>query len=96
MRPNGTRTEYAYNVRNHVTTDRSARLAALVHKAAAGALLLGLSYGVDATGLRDSIADFLRVLRDVTRFVDVACAGQRGLPITPKIRRALSQYGWEF
>jgi RHS repeat-associated protein len=49
VRPNGTRTEYAYNVRNHVTS--------VLHKAAAGALLLGLSYGVDATGLRNSITE---------------------------------------
>ncbi|MCU0754816.1 MAG: hypothetical protein MUE46_06795 [Xanthomonadales bacterium] len=64
VRPNATRTEYAYHVRNHVTTARSARRAALADKAAAGALLLGLSYGVDAlvslaslhSGLRNSIA----------------------------------------
>jgi len=49
VRPNGTRTEYAYNVRNHVTS--------VLHKAAAGALLLGLSYSVDATGLRNSITE---------------------------------------
>ena len=41
-------------------------------------------------------ADFLKVLRNVTRFVDTACAGKPGIPITPKIRQAIRQFGWSF
>lgn len=86
VRPNGTRTEYAYNVRNHVTS--------VLHKAAAGALLLGLSYGVDATGLRNSITETVDggALSRVTAYEydankrlireEITRAGQTGTQVT--------------
>lgn len=42
--PNGVRSEYAYDLRN--------RLRTLVHRTTAGAVLLGLTYTTDASGLR--------------------------------------------
>lgn len=57
-------------MRNHLTTTRYARLTAFVHKAAAGAILLGLSYQVDAL---PSVASFHSGLRDsITETVDAA------------------------
>lgn len=52
VHPNGTVVEYQYDVRN--------RLKSLVHKAssaAGAAILLSLSYSVDASGLRTQIAE---------------------------------------
>jgi RHS repeat-associated protein len=40
-------------------------------------------------------ADFLRIVKNVSQFVDKACVG-KSPPITPPLRRALRQYGWEF
>ena len=45
----GTRTEYAYDARH--------RLASLVKRTAAGALLVGMSYTVDASGLRTALTE---------------------------------------
>jgi RHS repeat-associated protein len=86
VRPNGTRTEYAYNVRNHVTS--------VLHKAATGSLLLGLSYAVDATGLRNSITETVDggALNRITAYQydankrlireEITRAGQTGTQVT--------------
>ena len=49
LRANGTTTEYGYNRLN--------RLTSLAHKAAAGALLFGAAYAVDASGMRTGIEE---------------------------------------
>jgi RHS repeat-associated protein len=45
---------------------------------------------------RTNRADFLRILRNVTGFVDTYCVGVKGIPITPKIRKVIKAYGYEF
>ena len=45
----GTRTEYAYDARH--------RLASLIKRSAAGALLVGMAYTVDASGMRTAITE---------------------------------------
>ena len=45
---------------------------------------------------RANRADFLRILRNVTRFVDTYCVGVKGIPITPKIRKIIKVYGYAF
>lgn len=58
--PNGSTVAYGFDRRN--------RLTALVHRTAAGALMLGLAYQVDASGLRTRIEE-RRLIADVPTLV---------------------------
>lgn len=49
QRPNGSRTDYTYDVRN--------RLRTMTHRSPANAVLLGLTYTVDASGLRTQVVE---------------------------------------